>query len=380
MPSVFFYISGHGFGHASREIEVVNALAARLPGYEIVVRTSGARWLFDRTVRAPFTFLEGLCDTGVVQIDSLRLDARETIAHAAGFYRHLHEHVDREAALLRRYQARFVISDAPPLACAAARAADVPCVVLSNFTWDWIYEGYAEELASAPDLIPAIRDAYRGASEAWRLPLYGGFDMFDRIVDVPFIARHASHDRADVRRRLDLPGTMPLALSSFGGYGLGHFDPHRLDCLDDWRVIMTGRGDPPPLAPGVRFVDERRIYDAGLRYEDLVAAVDVVVTKPGFGIVAECLANATAMLYTSRGRFVEYDVMVAEMPRFLRCEYLPIEDLLAGRWRDGLARLMRQPEPPEHPRTDGAEIVAEMINDRLAHYSDSRRRAERSDG
>jgi len=365
VASVFFYVSGHGFGHASRDIEAINALVTRLRSsghsHDVVIRTSAAQWLFDRTVRGAFTYLAGPSDTGIVQIDSLQLDARETIAQAAAFYRRLPRLVEQEVEILRAHDARLVVADAPPLACAAARAAGVPAVVLSNFTWDWIYEGYVEELGSAPDLIPMIRDAYRGAAEAWRLPLHGGFATFDRIRDVPFIARHAAHERAAVRERLSLPSDRRLALSSFGGYGVNDFDPYTLDCLDEWTVIITGRGETPPLPGGACFLDEHRIYESGLRYEDLVAAVDAVVTKPGFGIVAECLANNTAMLYTSRGRFVEYDVMVAEMPRFLRCEFVPQDDMLGGRWRDALTRLMRQPEPPEHPRTDGAEIVADMI-------------------
>jgi hypothetical protein len=35
--------------------------------------------------------------------------------------------------------------------------------------------------------------------------------------------------------------------------------------------------------------------------------------------------NGAAILYTSRGRFAEYDVLVAEMPRYLRCGYLDLE-------------------------------------------------------
>ncbi len=63
------------------------------------------------------------------------------------------------------------------------------------------------------------------------------------------------------------------------------------------------------------------MYAAGLRYEDVVRAVDVVVTKPGYGIIAECLANDTALLYTSRGHFIEYDVLTRDAPRFLRTAY-----------------------------------------------------------
>ncbi len=76
--------------------------------------------------------------------------------------------------LLEQHDARFVVSDAPPLACAAADAAGTPAVVVTNFTWDWIYEGYAAQLAGAPGLLPAIRTAYRHAEAAWRLPMHGG--------------------------------------------------------------------------------------------------------------------------------------------------------------------------------------------------------------
>jgi hypothetical protein len=367
VPAVFFYISGHGFGHASREIEVVNALAGAgpgLPDHEIVIRSSAARWLFDRNVRPPFTLIDRPCDTGVVQIDSLRLDEEETIRRAADFHRQLAAYAHTEAALLRRHGAALVIADAPPLACAAARVAGVPSVVLSNFTWDWIYEGYAA--AAAPDLIPLIQEAYRCAAEAWRLPLHGGFATFEQPIDVPFVARHATCDPDDVRRRLQLPVGAPVALASFGGYGLRDFDPRRLDCLKEWTIVFTGDRPTVPLPEGARFIDATTIYDGNLGYQDLVRAVDAVITKPGFGIVAECLANGTPMLYTSRGRFREYEVMVMEMPRFLRCEFLDLDSLRAGRWREGLDRLQRVPPPSERPRTDGAEVVAEMIRDRLS--------------
>jgi L-arabinokinase len=365
VASVFFYISGHGFGHVSREIEVVNALAAACPDVSIVVRTAANRTLFDRTVRAPFTLIDGPCDTGVVQIDSLRLDEEATIGRAAEFHRQLPRLAAQEAVLLREHDARFVVADTAPLAPVAASAAGVPSVVLANFTWDWIYEGYPEALTAAPDLIPIIRDAYRHAGDAWRLPLHGGFTMFDRPVDLPFIARRGTRDRLDVRRLLRLPADRPLALSSFGGYGLRDFDLRRLDCLDEWGIVITGNHPPGPLPAGVQFIDEGGMYGSGVRYEDLVASVDVVVTKPGFGIVTECLANGTAMLYTSRGRFVEYEVMVAEMPRFLRCAHIELEELRAGRWLEGLTHVRELPPPPERPRTDGADVVAGMIRERL---------------
>jgi hypothetical protein len=358
--TIAFYISGHGFGHASRQVEIINALAARRPDVRILVRSAAARWLLERTIAVPFELIGEPTDTGVIQIDSLHLDAAATIAAARDFHSTLDSRAEREAALLRSREVALVLSDAPPLACAAAARAGIPSIVISNFTWDWIYEGYREHLAAAPDLISTIRAAYRQAAGAWRLPLHGGFGAFDsqwiadapgvrRLLDVPFVARHSSKPAAETRQRLGLPIDSRLALPSFGGYGLPGLDLGAIDLPDGWEIVR-----------GLRDAD---VYERGLSYQDLVRAVDVVVTKPGYGIVSECLANETALVYTDRGVFPEYDVFVREMPRYVRCAYLDHAALFAGRWRAAIEAAASAPPPPERPRTDGAEVISRQLSE-----------------
>lgn len=360
MQPVVFYISGHGFGHASRQIEIINALHARAPRIPIVVRTSAPRWLFELSCAAPIHLDALECDTGAVQADSLHLDEAATIRHAAEFHGDLHAKAAAEAEYLRKRRAALVIADVPPLACLAAAAAGVPVYVVANFTWDWIYEGYADELQPYPWLVPALRDAYAAADRAWRLPMWGGFDGMAHVEDVPFVARRARHARDETRRAFDLPLDMPVVLVSFGGYGLG-----QIQIGPDLRNYTIGAvGGTRGTSTG-RFIGERTLYGSGFRYEDLVAAADVVVTKPGYGILSECIANGAAVLYTSRGRFREYDVLVRELPRYARAAYIPHDDLFAGRWDPYLRDVLTQPAPSDRPRTDGAEVVAEKILARL---------------
>ena len=125
------------------------------------------------------------------------------------FYATFDERVAREAALLRDHNVAFVVADAPPLGCAAAAAAGIPSVVVSNFTWDWIYEEYRDELSAAPHLFPLIKQAYGQADAAWRLPIHGGFESFTTIIDVPFVARHARHQRHDTRAAFGRPAQSP---------------------------------------------------------------------------------------------------------------------------------------------------------------------------
>jgi hypothetical protein len=359
-----FYISGHAFGHASRCIEVINAILGVDPSVHVVVRTSAVRWLFDVTVKAPIEFHEFACDTGVVQRDSFTLDERRSIADAARFTAALDALAEQEAAFLRARGATLVVGDIPPLAFQAAHAAGLPAVAMGNFTWDWIYEGYLEALADRPDLVPGIRRAYGHASLTLRLPMWGGFEQWaSPIVDLPFVARHSTRTVEDVRRTIGVPPGRRLALGSFGGLGISGLPLGPLGRLDGWTVVTTAHALEAigPAPPGVLVLEDAFVYRAGLRYEDLVRAADVVVTKPGYGIIAEAIANDTAILYTDRGRFAEYEVLVAAMPRYVRCRFMPRADLFEGRWQAHLDAVVAQPPPPERPRTDGAAEAARYL-------------------
>jgi UDP-N-acetylglucosamine:LPS N-acetylglucosamine transferase len=194
----------------------------------------------------------------------------------------------------------------------------------------------------------------------------GGFESFDTVVDVPLVARHARRSAAETRQRLDLPSDRPVALLSFGRYGLGTIDWDAVGRTPDLAVIVThdpvdsAQRVPSAMARNVVHLDMPALARQGIRYEDVVAAADVVFTKPGYGIIAECAANDTALVYTSRGDFAEYAVLVAAMPTLLRCAYLEQDDLYAGRWMPAVRRVLNQPRV-ERPRCDGAQVIARHL-------------------
>ena len=363
-PSIVFYISAHGFGHATREVEVINALepALRARGldHRIILRTAADPWLLDRTLRVPVERLPAAVDAGIVQIDSLHLDEDATFRAAHAFYATFDARAREEAELLRAVNARLVVSDIAPLGFEAAHRAKIPSIGISNFTWDWILEGYPEHAAGAGMVISTIRVANRKATLGLRLPLHGGFETFPAIQDIPLIVRHAARGRDDVRRALGIPLDKPAVLASFGAYGVERLADGGIDCLPDWTVVVSDRTTQDQRANGIVRVSEDSVYERGIRYEDLVSAVDAVLSKPGYGIVSECIAHDIALVYTSRGRFAEYDVFVREMPQHLRCAFISNEDVAAGRWRAALESAMAQRSRPR-VRTDGADVAVAQI-------------------
>jgi len=363
---IVFYVSGHGFGHTSRAVEVMHAVLRARPDAVITVKTSAPRRLFERTLHERVEVVELQSDAGMVQIDSLNVDTRESLRRARDFQSRLPGLVASEAADLAARRASVVVGDIPPLAFAAASAAGLPSVAIGNFTWDWIYEGYRD--AAALELARDVRRAYQTATIALRLPMAGGFEGLESITrDIPFVARQSTRDPDQVRQALGIAPRAhgnPLVLMSFGGYGVSGLDTTALSSLADYTIATTdspAREHTIKPAAGLLYISEQQIYGRGLRYEDLVRAADIVVTKPGYGIISEAIANDTALLYTSRGHFVEYDVLVREMPRYVRTRFIEQEDLLAGRWNTALDQLLQQPAAPERPRIDGAEVAAGEI-------------------
>ena len=369
--AIVFYVSGHGFGHASRTIEVINAVLAHRPETRIGVRTSAPRWLFDLTVKGKIAFSTLECDTGVVQIDALTLDEADTIRRAAAFHSDLVTRAASETRVLRELGAGLIVGDIPPLAFAVSAAAGIPSIALGNFTWDWVYADYPRARL-APSLLPAIRGAYAKGSMALRLPMSAGFETFSNVKDIPMIARHATRTRKEVCKLLKIPADKPLVLMSFGGYGLPGLDTDGLAKFKKYTVVTatnlpvgrTRKEGPLAVRKGSFIsVNEEAMYKAGVRYEDLVGAADAVVTKPGYGIITECIANDTAVLYTSRGHFPEYDVLVADMPKYLRAAFIGQEELFAGKWETHLGKLLAQARAKNYkkPDTNGADIAAEML-------------------
>jgi L-arabinokinase len=363
---IVFYVSGHGFGHAARSIEIIQALLRRDPDARIIVKTTAPRRLFAEGLSGRLDYVKLQCDAGMRQIDSLNLDPEKSVRDAKHFQRGLSDLAAIEASFLRKDHVRAVVGDIPPLAFAAAHSAGVPSLAVGNFTWDWIYESYPEYLPF--DLAKDIRRIYARAHTALRLPMAAGFAGLDRVTrDIPFVARQSRREPDEVRRALGMPPRAqdkPLLIMSFGGHGLDGLDTGAVAALKDFTIATTGLSDGRhgvKAAPELLHISEHQLDAAGLHYEDLVRAADVVVTKPGYGIISEAIANDTAVLYTARGRFPEYDVLVKEMPRYLRAQFIENDDLLCGRWGPALEKLFSQPAPLEQPRLDGADVAAEEI-------------------
>jgi len=356
-PTVAIAISGHGFGHAVRSAEVARALLNR--GVRVMVRTDAPRWLFPpetEVLPCPAWPL----DIGVAQHDSLELNVDETRQLWQAFGQEFEAHAAGEAELLHGHDVDMVVGDIPPLAFAASAAAGLPGVAVGNFGWDWIYAAWPRFEA----INQIIRDGYARADVLLRLPLHSSapdaFAAFRRIEDVPLVARRARRSRAEVRRECGLAESARVVLLSFGGFTARGLDLQALGRWNDYVFVLT----PPISAEGADLpANLVRLNQTPADYVSLIAATDVVVTKPGYGIVVDCLAHRIPLLFTDRGPFREYDVLADALPRLGRAQYIPRDELLAGELGPRLDALLNSSAAWTEQPMNGADVIAERVLD-----------------
>ncbi len=350
MSSILYYITGHGYGHAVRSSQVIRSLHQLRPGLKIHVRTTAPEWLFPTSV----LHTRQSIDVGIAQRDSLQMDLEATLHGCRALQAKTAGLIDEELTFVRDNQVRLIVGDIPPLCFEIAARASIPSVAVTNFTWNTIYRAYLEDYPDFALFIEEMEAFYGKATVALTLPYPCDMDVFPRRESISWIARSSALTREGARVKFELPNSATIVLLSFGGLGLSRFPLDKLKKLRDFFFVATGESKTQDANILV-------LPDAQRQYEDLVRAVDVIVTKPGYGIVADVLVQKLPMLYTDRGDFPEYPLLVRALNDLATTEFIPQSELLSGNVGPYLNRLLGK--TPNWPQVslDGAMVAAKKI-------------------
>lgn len=363
MPTpVIYYISGHGFGHARRSLEVIRQLLALRPDVFVHIRTTAPAAIFNSLPPGRAMHHEVGLDAGAAEADTLTIDLDRTADVAAQAIAGRDQTIAQEQAFIEEQGVRLLLCDAPFLAGDIARAARCPCIAVTNFTWDWIYEPAFSRDVRYAGLLTEISDAYAKMSTLLRLPFPGTTDRIRETIDVPLVTARAQLSRDVVFERLglDRADDRPRILIAMRGG------------VSDEALLMAAASAPgmlflsPYPIPAAAPANLRRIETGGaVDFSDVLSITDVAVSKLGYGTLAECIAAQTALLYPPRAGFREDGVTEAQAPRYLRMRRIDKDSFLAGNWSDSLRALLASSAPPERINLDGAQVCARLISDRL---------------
>ncbi len=355
MSLIWAAISAHGYGHAAQVVPVLNALGRLVPDLRALLRTTVPPSFFHGRLRIPWEISPVQQDVGCIQDGPLTIDIEATWCEHRRFHSTWTDRVKQEAAAMEAVRPNLVLADTPYLALAAGRAAAIPSVALVSFTWDAILA----EFQAPPDvehdvLMATIRASYEQADLALRMTPAPHMDHFRRTVEIGPIAEPVNPARDRLAEALHLAPDEKTVLIGFGGIPLTSLPFSELERLDGYRLLFDG-----PIPTGSRrFVS---IGSLPFSFKTLLASVDVIITKPGYGTVVEAVALGQPVVYVRRYNFADEQPIVDYLHRHGRAVELSRKDFFEARWETALSRILRLPAPADRPAPPTGAIEAAAV-------------------
>jgi hypothetical protein len=357
--SIAYFITPHGFGHASRAAAIMAAAERLRPEIRFEIFTTSPRWIFEDSLQNAFGYHAHAVDLGLVQRSPFEEDMAATLAALGEMLPFDPQLLDSLSAQIKDLGCRVVVCDIAALGIAAARRAGLPSVLVENFTWDWIYRDYSEQ---SPEIIPFadyLEENYGRADHRIQAqPICREFVGAERIAPV---ARRPRRTREEIRRRLGLGDHEHMVLVSMGGVPADHTVMVGWSVPAGLRLVVPGADGPKVSGNRCIFLPAR----SGFYHPDLVAAADAVVGKAGYSTVAEVYAAGVPFGFISRPGFAESPILERFIREQIPSEPIALSDYPGGRWLTRLTHLMEL-RRGRSPRQDGAEAAARSI---IAHLS-----------
>jgi hypothetical protein len=350
-------ISAHGFGHAAQTAVVVNALWERRPDLQVTLRTALPRAVLEGFFSRGFELIERADDVGMVMASPLTVLAEETAAAYQDLHRGWQERVEAEAAALTRLAPDLVLANVPYLTVAATARAGIPAVAMSSLNWAELYWDFFADRPEAARIRDEMITAYRRA-EVFLLPEPSmPMTWLPNRRRIGTLARIGTPRRRELATILSATDEQRLVLVAFGGIA-GTRVPAALPRAPN--VIWLTDGGPQDGRP-----DVASFTALAWPFPDLLRSVDAVVTKPGYGTLAEAACNGTRVLYLCRGDWAEERYLVDWLERHAVCREIEPGELAGDRLLPVLRDLLARPAKSGPAATGGAD-AAEILADLLA--------------
>lgn len=353
-PTLYLAITNHGFGHATRAAAIAATVQALLPDIHLILTTTAPRWLLEGYIQGDFTHRQRAFDIGVVQADSFQMDKAATLEKLQQIHATAAEQITTEAAFLNEAGVQLVLGDIPPLATRIAQAAGVPCWMMSNFGWDFIYRPWGGAFEPAADW---IAECFGQCDRLFRLPFHEAMTAFPTIEDVGLTGGTPRHEPEVLRSQWSLTAPQErTVLLTFGGLGLQQIPYDRLEIWTDWQFLTFDQAAPD--LPNLFKVPPRQY-----RPVDVMPLCSRVVSKPGFSTFSEACRLDIPIITLTRADFAESALLLQGIQNYAYHQILSNPEFFEGHWE-----FLDQPLSPPQQATPLSKQGNEQIAAAIAAY------------
>jgi hypothetical protein len=354
-PSIAYYITSHGYGHGVRSCSIIRAVNELSPHITIeIVSTLPRSFLSNQAGSTRNPIRAKSFDVGAVQLDSIRVDVAATLEKATHLYRQRRQLAEQEAAFLASVGVSLVVVDIPGLPIEAAALAGIPSVAVGNFGWDWIYSDFVPRDARWRPIVDMFQEQYLKTNLLLRLPFCEAMSAFPHIQDIPLVATAGRSRRSEIAALTGCHPEKKWILLSFTSLNWTEATLECVERIEEYEFLTV-----LPLQWKRRNI--HALSREQMVFSDVIASSDAVISKPGFGILSDCIVNRKPLIYADRSDFLEYPILEASIRKYLRYVHIPASKLYSGDLMESLNEIWARPGPEAELTAGGDRIAAERI-------------------
>ena len=355
--NVACFATSHGFGHATRAVAVLQALARSSPGLSVNVFSTLPEWFWTKNLSPDVSFRAHRLETdvGLVQQTPFEHDLELTIARLGSFLAFQDEGLENARNVLRKSETDLILCDVSPLGLALGKELGIPSILVENFTWDWIYGAYLEADSRFGPCIEQLGELFRSA--ALRIQTEPLCERMQEHPLVPPIFREFEQSPERILERLDLPAGSRYLLVTTGGIPHEYSFLERLKGRKDVHFVVTGSFSQLEREENLTLLPHRSDF----HFPDLVRGSSGVVGKVGYGTVAETWGAEVPLFAVYRDNFRESGRIRTFVEKNLHQLEATETDFLNGSWIERVDELLALPSVGGEGRTNGAKEAAQLI-------------------
>ncbi len=353
---IAFFISPHGFGHAARAAGIMEALTAIEPSIQFDIFTTVPDWFFAGSHCFTFQYHRLLTDIGLIQKSPFEEDLTATVQKLKTFLPYDHVQITALAEKIRHLNCELIICDIAPMGIQIARKADIPSVLIENFTWDWLYQGYTDQglnafqaylhsiFADATYHIQTQPICKAGAADFTAAPA-------SRKIKTP---------AGKIRQQLGLPDSCKTIMITAGGVAKNYGFIDKLNDHTDIHFILAGAVNSETIRDNLILLPKNSAYP----HPDLINAADAVVGKAGYSTIAEVYQAGVPFGYVARPDYRESKPLVDFVENHMSGLAIAEPEFQSGAFTGCLEELLQMPRARDN-RPNGADQIAKFIASRL---------------
>ncbi|KUK34269.1 MAG: UDP-N-acetylglucosamine:LPS N-acetylglucosamine transferase [Caldanaerobacter subterraneus] len=308
MKSIVFYISDHGFGHASRSLALIENIIQLDKEVKIFIKTGEKQLNFCKAYLSKFN-----CDNIYYEIKkndiglilkqgSLDVDKQRLKYELENWVNSWDYYINQEEKFYKENKVDLIISDITPQAFIIGNKLSIKTLAITNFTW---YEMY-KDFFGVNYITDKLYEAYNLADEVFLYPLNEPNNLpFKNYKNVGFVARQANEKFVQKIREKYLGNLYKRIIFISVGKSVNLEKEISIKNDENFYIYTEGLN--------LKGENTCKLSSDTVNVHDYIAASDLLITKAGWSSISEAVTSRVPLLVVDRQEVIEDRTTISKL-------------------------------------------------------------------